>query len=81
MTPPPEVWVAHGEVPLKKIIWGGHLGDSVERLTSAQVMISRFVSSSPTSGSALSLEPALDPLPAPLRNEQTLKKTIVWNAG
>ena len=35
----------------------------VERLTSAQVMISRFVSSSPASGSVLiaeSLEPALD---------------------
>ena len=36
---------------------------SVKRLTSAQVMISRFVSSSPASGSVLtarSLEPASD---------------------
>ena len=31
----------------------GHLGDSVECLTSAQVMISQFVSSSPTSESLL----------------------------
>ena len=41
----------------------GHLGDSVKRPTSAQVMISRFVSSSPASGSVLtaqSLEPASD---------------------
>ena len=42
---------------------GAWVAQSVERLTSAQVMISRFVSSSPTSGSVLtarSLEPALD---------------------
>ena len=42
----------------------GHLGGSVGKAsTSAQVMISRFVSSSPTSGSVLSagsLEPASD---------------------
>ena len=42
----------------------GHLGGSVvKRLTSAQVMISRFLSLSPTSGSVLtaqSLEPASD---------------------
>ena len=41
------------------------VAQSVERLTSAQVMISWFVSSSPTSGSMLtvqSLEPALDSL-------------------
>ena len=39
------------------------MAQSVERLTSAQVMIPRFVSSSPASGSvltALSLEPASD---------------------
>ena len=39
----------------------GRLGGSVEHLTSAQVTISQFVSSSPTSGSVLtiqSLEPA-----------------------
>ena len=41
----------------------GRLGGSVKRLTSAQVMISRSVSSSPTSGSVLtaqSLEPVSD---------------------
>ena len=41
----------------------GHLGGSVEHPTSAQVVISRFVSLSPALGSALpaqSLEPALD---------------------
>ena len=65
------------------------MAQSVNRPTSAQVMISRFVSSSPTSGSVLtaqSLEPASDsvspPLSAPpmlmlcfsLNNKQTLKK-------
>ena len=61
----------------------------VKRLTSAQVMISQFVSSSPTSGSVLtaqSLEPALDSMspslyaPPPLmlflclsQNNKTLK--------
>ena len=42
---------------------GAWVAQSVERLTSAQVMISRFMGSSPTSGSVLtarSLEPALD---------------------
>ena len=42
---------------------GTWVAQSVRRPTSAQVMISRFVSSSPTSGSVLmagSLEPALD---------------------
>ena len=51
------------------------MAQSVKRPTSAQVMISQFVSSSPTSGSVLtaqSLEPASDPvspslsLPLPL---------------
>ena len=43
--------------------WGAWVAQSVERLTSAQVMISRSVSSSPASGSVLtaqSLEPAWD---------------------
>ena len=42
---------------------GTWVAQSVKRLTSAQVTISRFVSSSPTSGSVLTaqrLEPALD---------------------
>ena len=42
---------------------GAWVAQSVERLTLAQVMISRFVSLSPTSGSVLtaqSLEPASD---------------------
>ena len=46
-----------------KIPWGAWVAQSVERQASAQVMISRFVSSSPASGSvltALSLEPASD---------------------
>ena len=51
---------------------GAWVAQSVERPTSAQVMISQFVGSSPTSGSVLtarSLEPALDsvsPLSLPL---------------
>ena len=47
----------------KRISRGTWVAQSVERLTSAQVMISRFVSSSPASGSVLTaqgLEPALD---------------------
>ena len=36
------------------------MAPSVEHPTSAQVMISQIVSLSPTSGSAQSLEPALD---------------------
>ena len=43
--------------------WGIWVAQSVEHLTSAQVMISQFVSSSPVSGSVLTaqtLEPALD---------------------
>ena len=42
---------------------GAWVAQSVKRLTSAQVMISQFMSSSPTSGSVLtaqSLEPASD---------------------
>ena len=43
--------------------WGGQVAQSVKRPTSAQVMISRSVSSSPALGSVLtvqSLEPASD---------------------
>ena len=43
--------------------WGASVAQSVKRQTSGQVMISRFVGSSPTSGSVLtaqSLEPASD---------------------
>ena len=46
-----------------KNFWGAWLAQSVKRPTSAQVMISWFVSSSPASGSGLmaqSLEPASD---------------------
>ena len=49
------------------MVRGAWVAQSVGRLTSAQVMISQFVSSSPVSGSVLgsvltvrSLEPALD---------------------
>ena len=45
------------------------MAQSVERLTSAQVVISQFVSSSPTSGSVLrawNLEPDLDSVSPPL---------------
>ena len=67
---------------------------SVKRPTSTQVMISRFVSSSPASGSVLtarSLEPASDSVspslsaPPPLmlclslKNKQTLKKKKMFN--
>ena len=44
---------------------GAWVAQSVKGLTSAQVMLSRFVSSSPMSGSVLSaqsLEPASDPV-------------------
>ena len=43
--------------------WGAQVAQSVERPTSAQVMISQFMSSNPVSGSVLtdqSLEPASD---------------------
>ena len=51
-------------VPLKKKLkWGTWVAQSVECPTSAQVMISQLVSSSPASGSVLAaqnLEPASD---------------------
>ena len=62
------------------------MAQSVEHPTSAQVMISQFVTSSPALGSVLtaqSLEPAWDSvslslslsaLPLSLKNKQTLKK-------
>ena len=53
----------HGSVSKKKKGGGAWVAQSVERPTSAQVMISRFVSSSPASGSVLlawALEPASD---------------------
>ena len=70
------------------------MAQSVKRPTSTQVMISRFVSSSPASGSVLtarSLEPASDSVspslsaPPPLmlclslKNKQTLKKKKMFN--
>ena len=42
--------------------WGTWVAQSVELLTSAQVMISQFVSSSPASGSVLTA-PSLEPAP------------------
>ena len=52
-----------GEQEKEGIFWGAWVAQSVKRPTSAQVMISRSMSSSPTSGSVLtaqSLEPASD---------------------
>ena len=51
----------HLSIHLNIECWGTWVAQSVKHPTSAQVMISRFVSSSPTSGSVLtawSLEPA-----------------------
>ena len=74
-------------LPLKKKgKWGAWVAQSAKSLTSAQVMISRFLGSSPASGSVLtvqSLEPALDSmspsLSAPsllcsLKNKKKCKK-------
>ena len=55
--------VQKGEKSEYVYVWGAWVAQSVKRLTSAQVMISQFVSSSPASGSVLtawSLEPASD---------------------
>ena len=49
--------------------WGAWVAQSVKRPALAQVMISRFLSSSPASGSGLtaqSLEPASDSVSPPL---------------
>ena len=61
---------------LNKILyyWGAWVAQSVERPTSAQIMISRFLSSSPASGSVLtaqSLEPAWDSV-SPLLSDPPL---------
>ena len=58
-------WEGSHQYILLKICdyWGAWVAQSVKRPTSAQVMISRFVSSSPASGSVLtaqSLEPVSD---------------------
>ena len=64
-----------------KQFWGAWVAQSVKHPTSAQVMISRFMSSSPVSGSVLtarSLEPVSEsvspslslPLPTPLALSQ-----------
>ena len=48
---------------LKGASWGAWVAQSLKHLTSAQVMVSQLVSSSPTSGCVLtarSLEPASD---------------------
>ena len=48
---------------IQKLMWGTWVAQSVKHLTSAQVMISQSVSSSPVSGSVLtaqSLEPVSD---------------------
>ena len=75
---------------------GAWVAQSVKRPTSAQVLISQVVNSSPTSGSVLtarSLEPASDSVspslcPSPartlslsLKNESTLKKLIKKKNG
>ena len=49
--------------------WGSRVAQLVKHLTSAQVMILRFVSSSPTSGSVMTaqnLEPAWDSVSPPV---------------
>ena len=51
------------QINLKREMWGAWVAQSVKRPTSAQVMISRSVGSSPASGSMLtaqSLEPVSD---------------------
>ena len=59
------------------VLLGTWIAQSVKRPTSAQVMISQSVGSSPSSGSVLtaqSLEPAL-PLPGPHSVSVTLSKS------
>ena len=43
----------HQAIILKIQLWGAWVAQSVKHPTSAQVLISRFMSSSPTSGSVL----------------------------
>ena len=66
---------------LRLTFWGAWVAQSVKHLTLAQVMISRFVGLSPTSGSVLtaqSLDPASDsvspPSPRSLKNKHKKKK-------
>ena len=62
----------NSNVPLSRGAW---VAQSVERLTSAQIMILQFVSSSPASGSVLtarSVEPASDSVSPPLSDSFNL---------
>ena len=62
-----------------KVFRGAWVAQPVKRLTSAQVMISRFVGSSPVLGSALSalsLEPALDSVPPSLSPSSSLTLSL-----
>ena len=52
-TPPLGVSFNTAPRPGQSCVWGAWVAQSVKRPTSAQVTISRFVSSSPASGSAL----------------------------
>ena len=79
------------EAVFLKVIRGAWVAQSVKHPTSAQVMISRFVSSSPASGSVLtaqSLEPALNsvcvclslcPSPAHILSLSLLQKINIKN--
>ena len=63
----------------RKQLRGAWVAQSVKRPTSAQVMISRFVSLSPASGSVLtaqSLEPASDSVSPPLSAPPPLALTL-----
>ena len=72
-----ETWHHIQPILLKSVQWAGGawVAQSVKRPTLAQVMISWFVSSSPTSGSVLtaqSLEPASDSVSPPLSDPPML---------
>ena len=62
-----EIWVLFRYVHLKIHSWGAWVAHSVGRPTSAQVMISRSVSSSSTCGFLLSVRILCPPLSLPLR--------------
>ena len=53
--------------------WGGWVAQSVGHQTSAQVMISLFVGSSPASGSVLTAQPASDSVSPSLSATPPLK--------
>ena len=60
-------------------IWGAWVAQSVERPTSAQVMISHSMGSSPASGSVLTaqgLEPASDSVPPSLSAPPLLTRSL-----